>query len=421
MKRLLVLLALLTASAAAFAFDMPFFSGFAGFLGDITHDQDRDDFDAAVKAESFFSGQLDFSGNLLLRGEFHISTDDLVDSNMFEEAEAANAYFKLEELSATYKLSTLRSSHYFTLFMGSFEPIGSDIFLQRQFGIQPISARFTESWHGLSGASVYPFYGTGLSYVYHPENSGAYGFYAYMNKQTLVEETRKVLNTDMRIAHLSPNFTLDISAGLGFPLENKDANGNDVVLLIQEVQVHAGFNLLAGNRYTTSIFAQAGFSEFVLTSASSAKKDGISFSDIYFYLEPRFHLRKAQIHAAVFNLPRNSADDMLYVKEIVRADSNIKNLLGFNVCTVTDNLYIGNTNVTFGIHSTYAYTNADLEAFKNDFKVIKNWDAKIYVTPFLAIPVLGGTLNGSMTFDILEFRKDVHSAIMGTLGFKTQF
>ncbi|MBP5251101.1 MAG: hypothetical protein J6Z17_01650 [Treponema sp.] len=421
MKKLLCTLAAFIAGSTLFAFDMPFFSGYAGFLGDITHDRASEDFDPEFKAESFFSGQLDFGGDLLLRGEFYIATEDLVDANLFEDSDAPNAFFRLEEISATYKLSTLKSSHYFSLFLGSFEPIGSDIFLQRQFGIQPIGPRFTESWHGLSGASVYPFFGTGVSYVYHPENSGSLALYAYINQQTEVEETRKVINTDLRISRLSPNITLDLSAGLAFPLENKDANGNDVVLLVQEVQLHAGFNLLLGNRYTTSLFAQGGFSEFVITTSSTVKKDGISFSDIYFYLEPRFHLRKAQIHIAAFNIPRKSADDMLYLKEIVNADLNIKNMLGVNVCTVTDNLYIGNTNITFGIHSTLALTDADLEALKEDFKVLKDWNYEVFVTPFVSIPVLGGTLNGSITANVTNISKDIHSALMGTVGFKTQF
>ncbi|MBO4403806.1 MAG: hypothetical protein J5780_00525 [Treponema sp.] len=421
MKKIIFILAFFLAGTAAFSFDMPFFSGYAGFLGDIAHDKDRKDFDAEFRMESFFSGQLDFSGNLLLRAEFYMATQDLVDSNLFEESESENAFFNLGEVSATFKLSTYRSSHYFTLFMGSFEPIGSDIFLQRQFGIQPIGARFTESWHSLSGASVYPFYGTGISYVYHPENSGAAAIYAYMNKQTFAEETRKVLNADIRVARLFPNLTLDLSAGVGFPLENTDANGNDVVLLIQEVQLHAGFNILLGNRYTSSLFAQGGFTDFVLASSSENSKKTISFSDLYFYLEPRFHLRKAQIHLALFNLPRDSADDMLYLKEIINSDSTINNLLGVNLCTVTDNLYIGNTNFTFGIHSSYMVTNADLEEFKKDFKAIKNWDMKLYITPFLSVPVLGGTMNGSFTVNVFNLKNDIHSSLMGTVGFKTQF
>ncbi len=421
MKKILFALAAFIAGSSLFAFDMPFFSGYAGFLGDIAHDSASEDFDPEVKMESFFSGQLDFGGKFLLRGEFYIATEDLVDANIFEDSDSPNAFFRIEEISATYKLSTLKSSHYFSLFLGSFEPIGSDIFLQRQFGIQPIGPRFTESWHGISGASVYPFFGTGLSYVYHPENSGALALYAYLNQQAEIEETRKIINTDIRLARLYPNLTLDLSAGLSFPLENKDANGNEVVLLIQEVQLHAGFNILLGNRYTTSLFAQGGFSDFVLTSSSSVKKDGISFSDIYFYLEPRFHLRKAQIHIAAFNIPRKSAEDMLYLKEIIKSDQNIKNMLGVNICTVTDNLYIGNTNITFGIHSTLSITDANLKALKDDFKVIKDWNYEVFVTPFLAVPVLGGTLNGSVTINATDIAKDVHSALMGTVGFKTQF
>ncbi|MCR5218805.1 hypothetical protein [Treponema sp.] len=420
MKKLLSILVAAAVTFNAFALDMPFFNGYAGLLGNMTGKSSSDSYDPDIDIEAFFSGQLDFGGKFLARGEFYISSEDLLQNDLFEESEVNNAVFKIEELSATYKMSTLSSSHYFSAFLGNFEPIGSDIFLQRQFGIQPVTSRFTASWHSLSGASVYPFYGSGISYVYHPESSGAFGLYAYMNKQTEEDETKNVLNLDLRLAKLFSNLTADISAGFGFPIEDTDENGNKVFLLIKEIQLHAGFNFLLGNRYTTSFFMQGGFNKFVLTSDNDTSHK-ITFSDLYFLIEPRLTLRLFQLNIAAFNIPSESAEHMIYLKRAIDEDDTITNLLGLNANIVTDHLYLGNTNVTFGIHSTLILTDSDIEELKDDPKVVLDWNYEIYVTPYVTIPVLGGSMNANLAASILDFKDDWKSALDFSLGFKTRF
>ncbi|MBE6353424.1 hypothetical protein [Treponema sp.] len=420
MKRLLSILMAAFMTTAAFALDMPFFNGYAGLLGNMTGKKDADSYDPDIDIEAFFSGQLDFSGKFLARGEFYISSEDLLQNDLFEETTQNNAIFRIEELSATYKMSTTASSHYFSVFLGNFEPIGSDIFLQRQFGIQPVTSKLTASWHSLSGASVYPFYGSGISYVYHPESSGAFGLYFYMNKQTEEDETKNVMNLDLRLAKLFSNLTVDFSAGLGFPVENTDENGNKVFLLVREIQLHAGMNFLLGNRYTTSFFMQGGFNKFVLSSDNETSHK-ITFADLYFLIEPRLTLRLFQLNIAAFNIPRESAEHMMYLKRATDKDENITNLLGLNANVVTDHLYLGNTNFTFGIHSTLILTDSDFEALKDDPKVVLDWNYEIYVTPYVSMPVLGGTMNASLAASILDFKDDWKSAVDFSLGFKTRF
>lgn len=420
MKKLFSIILTAGLSLSTFALDMPFFTGYAGLLGNLTAKSSKDSYDPDIDVEAFFSGQLDFSGKFLARGEFYISSEDLLQNDLFEESDENNAVFKIQELSATYKMSTISSSHYFSVFLGTFEPIGSDIFLQRQFGIQPITSRFTASWHSLTGASVYPFYGTGLSYVYHPESSGAFGLYTYMNKQTEEEETKNVLNIDLRLAKLFSSLTSDLSIGLGFPVENTDENGNKVFLLIKEIQLHAGFNLLLGNRYTTSLFLQGGFNKFVLSS-DNKESHKLTFSDLYFFFEPRFRFRVFQLNVAAFNLPTESAKHMIYLKKAISNNKNTANLLGLNAHIVTDNLYLGNTNITFGIHSTLFVTDSDFEKLKEDPKVILDWNHEIYVSPYVTIPVLGGSMNINLTASILDFVDDWKSALDFSLGFKTRF
>ena len=418
--------ALLVASSAAFGLQMPYFSGYAGFLSDIYNTKNSDAMALKVSAETFFSGQLDFGGNLLLRGEFYMQAKDLFGQNIFKDPDEPNSFFRLEEISATYKIGTLNSTHYLSAFLGNFEPAGSDIFIQRQFGVAPITSMLTESWHGLSGASVYPFYGGGLAYVLHPQKPFALEFSLYNNEQiknagTSQEINRNAINTDFRIATVLPKLTLDFSAGLAFPIDKTDDAGNKVILIIREVQFHTGINMLIGDRHMSSFFMQAGFNKLTLNpSATVENTNKLSFSDLYFLLEPRLMLRNCTINITAFNIPTESADDMLYLKGIVTKDETINNLLGMNLCVVSDNLYLGNTNVTFGIHGTFFFTDSDLEDAINDFQSVIGWNKEFLVTPFIKFPVFGGTLNGAVSVSCLELASDWKSAIQATVGFRSQ-
>lgn len=426
MKKFLLLFISLVFISPVFAI-MPFFTGYAGFLTDIGNDTNSEEdkiFDPEITAEAYFSGQLDFNGKLLLRGEFFIEADDLVEQNFFEEPTSENAFFRIEELSATYRLSSASSSHYFSAFLGNFQPIGSDIFLQQQFGIKPIASFFTESWHGLSGASVYPFYGAGLSYVLNPAFPWALGFFFYVNTQTEDETTTNILNSDVRFASVLSWLTADLSAGLSFPLENSDDAGTEVILIVRKVQLHAGFDLLFGNKNTFSFFLQGGFNKFTLNPSRTNSSDNkLSFSDLYFIVEPRFALRQCNIDFSLFNIPSESADDMLYLKHIVSSDSSITNLLGANLCIVTDNLYLGNVNFTFGIHTTFCFTDSVLADAISSPANILSWNKELYITPFTSVPVFGGEVKAEVSasiFDLISWA-NIKNAFRASVGFRSQF
>lgn len=171
----------------------------------------------------------------------------------------------------------------------------------------------------------------------------------------------------------------------------------------------------------SSFFMQAGFNKLTLNpSATDENTNKLSFSDLYFLLEPRLMLRNCTINITAFNIPTESADDMLYLKGIVTKDETINNLLGMNLCVVSDNLYLGNTNFTFGIHGTFFFTDSDLEDAINDFQSVIGWNKEFLVTPFIKFPVFGGTLNGAVSVSCLELASDWKSAIQATVGFRSQ-
>ncbi len=432
MKKFFLLFAMIIFTAPLFAL-MPFFTGYAGFLTDAGNDADSEStavFDPEITTEAYFRGQLDFGGNFLLRSEFFIEVNDLVDQNIFEEPESENAFFRIEELSATYRLAAGNSSHYFSAFLGNFEPIGSDVFLQKYFGINPIGSYFTESWHGMSGASVYPFYGMGLSYVLNPKLPWALGFFFYVNKESSNSDTEEavitnILNSDVRFASVLSWLTADISAGFSFPLETADDSGDQVILIVRKVQLHAGLDLLFGNKNTFSFFLQGGFNKFTLnpSSSSSSSDNKLSFSDLYFIIEPRLTLRQCNINLSFFNIPSESADDMLYLKPIIDSDSSISNLLGANLCVVTDHLYLGNINFTFGIHTSFVFTDSVLaDAIASPANIL-NWTKKLYVTPFAAMPVLGGQVKAEISVSALDMVgwESAKNALRASIGFRSQF
>jgi hypothetical protein len=185
------------------------FSGYAGAKMDF-YSVDTEKFDPGLKIQSFFSGQFVFSQNIILNTEFSLATDDIIDNSIFKEAPAS---FKVDEISLVIRKQFSTATNYLSAFMGTYEPIGSDIFLRRQFGIQPIASKITESWLGLSGSIIYPMFGAGGADVIHFNSVPlATGIYAYVNHEL---EDSYVFNGDLRFAGNFRYFTFDLAAGIG--------------------------------------------------------------------------------------------------------------------------------------------------------------------------------------------------------------
>lgn len=401
----------------SYALETPFFSGYAGILGDFKNVEDSTTFTPDLKTQTFFSGQLDFGGSLILRGEFYLSTNNLIENNIFLEPANENAKFRIQEVSATAKVNAITFTNYFSVFLGNFEPIGSDIFLQRQFGIKSITSKLTESWHGIAGASIYPFYGAGFSYTMRFEKPMIIGANLYWNLSLadIVAGTvpDKAFNIDLRFACIYPYFSFDLCGGFGLHLEKEDSEGNKVFVLVNEADLHAGLAMLIGNRYTSSLFVQAGIGELRLTA--DAKND-FQLHNIYFLLEPRFVMEFLQLNIGVFNIPQNATNDMIYLKDIGATN----NVLGTNVSVFTDRLFIGNTNFTLGVHGTA--TIKDISKFEDLKKIKEIYAAKgmgLTITPFVTIPIFGGTFTAHCSLDFFKLTLDPQHCYKVACGFKT--
>lgn len=379
------------------------FSGYAGIKGDITSNEASEKFDPIMNMKAYFAGELDFSPQFLVRAEFSIQTADVLDTGLFEETDAV---FCIDEFSATYIKPFLGITQYISAFIGTFEPIGTDVFLQRHFGIQPITSMITESWLGLKGSTVYPFYGIGGSYVIHINSRPiATGLYIYKNEEN--DEDINQLNIDLRFAAVTDPLSIDIAAGIGAPLDSKNGT-EDVILLVDKLYLHTGIDLLLGNRYTQSMFIQAGFDNLPVKAGN--EKTEIRSDDIYLIVEPRLYTKNFRAHLTVFSVPKESAEKFIFIDDT----------FGANLTIFTDRLYIRNTDFTFGFHTTLSFPDRDFYDLKR-IKELKDDDYTIKVSPFLSVPIMTGTLKTMLQVKINKFRKSRwQDQFKLSIGYKSQ-
>lgn len=411
-----------------------FFSGFTGAKVNLSASQNNSTFNPIGNIEAYMSGQINLSQDILIRGEFSVKTADLIDTSIFTSTKANtdfNSLFQIDELSINLRRNLLDSTNYISLFAGTYEPIGSDVFLRRQFGIQPVASRLMENWLGLSSSVIFPLFGVGLSDVIHfAKQPMCLGIYAYVNKE-LEDVDVLSLNIDARYAGVYRFFTYDIDAGLGFPL--RTSNQDDAFLVVKSVYWRAGFNFLIGNNYTpAALFMQGGiYSESFNRRGiadGSYSLNGI-FSECYALIEPRFRLRNCQIHTAIFNLPSDTANNIMYID-----NGNEKRgaTCGINIDVFTDTLYIKNKSFIFGIASSMCFPGVNFSyLFTPDIFLQQTFNAKtdgtpnpnysVMITPYLSTKLYNGDLNVAFQVSVSDLiKKKIWDAFKVSIGYKTQ-
>ena len=122
-----IFLAAVILSFATSLFAEPAFSGYSGGkLNYASNPESTESYDPDLTLQAFFQGQFNFSQNLWGRLEFSIDTGDFLSKELFHETDAS---FKIDELSLTLKSRSDSDANYFSIFMGTYDPIGSDVFL----------------------------------------------------------------------------------------------------------------------------------------------------------------------------------------------------------------------------------------------------------------------------------------------------
>ena len=117
-------------------FATTFFSGFAGGKLNYSTIEGSEEYSPELKLQAFFQGQFNFSKNLWSHLEISLNTQNLISQSIFHETDSV---FQIDEMSLIYRTPMENSANYLGVFMGTFDPIGSDVFLQRYFGIDNIT------------------------------------------------------------------------------------------------------------------------------------------------------------------------------------------------------------------------------------------------------------------------------------------
>ena len=378
------------------------FSGYAGGKLNYAANPEQEDFDPDLKLQAFFAGQFNFSQNVWSHLEFSINTGDLLSQSIFHETESL---FQIDEISLIARANMYSSANYLSAFMGTYDPIGSDIFLQRYFNIKPIDSKLTESYLGLAGSILYPHFGIGVSDVIKLYNEPiAFGGYVYLNHE---DKDYYVLNTDLRFATVLSYFTCDFAGGLGIPLADK-YRGEDVFIAIDKVYWHAGTTMLIGNNYTQSLFIQAGLFNVPFTKRNGTE---VSPNDIYLLFEPRFLFDSTHVNLTIFSLPQDTVDQLIFVDDS----------LGVNLNIFGDTFSIGANRFTLGTNFSFSFTGKTFLDVVKPMELIKG-EYNITMTPYVSTNFLSGELHTQASIKFMKFGTSRwYDAFTVDVGYTTKF
>lgn len=385
-------------------FAVSFFSGNAGGRLNYSSDTSKDKYTPDLGLEAFFEGQFNFSNNVWSHLDFSIDTETLLAQDLFT---ATDAKFKIDEVSLITRAQIESSANYFGLFMGTYDPIGSDIFFQRYFGLQPIASKITESWLGRSSSIIYPHFGIGIADVLRLYNSPvALGAYFYINNQ---DEHYYVFNADLRYACVYRYFSFDIAGGLGAPLADK-YNGEDAIIVIDKLYWHAGTTILIGNNFTQSLFIQAG-----IFNATFTKGDNnliTSPDDMYLLIEPRLKFNNTYMNITLYSLPQATVDQLLFVNDTLGVNLNIYN----------DTLSWGSHLFTLGTNFSWSFTDKNFLDLVNPMALVQDKNFNIDMTPYMSTNLLSGQLHMQFSIKFMEFIKNQwYNGITADVGYRTSF
>ena len=389
-----------------------FFSGYAGGKINFGSNPTASKYDPDLTLQAFFAGQFNFSQNIWSHAELSIDTDDFIDTTIFN---ATTSLLQIDELSLIIRGLFDDGTNYFSAYMGTYDPIGSDVFLQRYFGIDPISSHLTESYLGLAGSILYPHFGFGISdIVKFYEKPLALGGYVYLNKEKQITDTSTgvknekdiyVLNTDFRIASVLRYFTCDFAFGLGAPLVTQQ-DYDDLIVAIDKLYWHFGATMLIGNNYTTSLFIQAGFNGAFQGKNSLSNP---SPEKLYILFEPRFIIKNLHLNFSLFSLPKDTVNKLLLLDDCLGLDVNIYN----------ENISIGSMNFSVGTHGSLSVKNRTLlDLGQGDFF---GDGLNINITPYISTEFLSGEMHAQVSIKLMEFKKSFGNAFSIDLGYRTKF
>ena len=376
------------------------FSGYTGVAGYLTNAPDKDgETDLRFPMESFLTGQFEFSNFFIVRGEISFRPENVLETGLLNDTDTI---FRINEFSGTFRVSTDYFTHFVAGFMGDYESIGSDVFMQRHFGTKPFTSRLTENWRGLTEPYIYQIRKYGFSYVIQPSRNAAGGVYLYTNTIDGVRE----YSADMRLAFSSRVFKIDLAGGVGVPL-SEIGESSDAIFSIKSVNVHYGTNMLLKPSDAFEIFLQHGIKEITYTKEDTSFDD----DDVYLLLEPRIYIfDSSKISLSLYQLPFDTVSHSVF----------LFGLCGVDILFSHSRIAFGSHELETGIHVGAAFSNSIVKDFVDFRTMDKTTDYSL--SPFLDMQFGRGTLKTAFSLDVktdYSWKPNLYSKFM--LGFKTSF
>ena len=405
LNRIFLLAALFAAMTAAQA--APSFSGEVGGCAGIDADiaLGGGDNDFRVPLTGFAAVQANLAEWCVARGEIALNATNFDFEDVFSSARAA---IKLNELSVVLIRRAFTASSFFSAFLGSYEQIGSDAFLMRQFGIEPISSRLAKSAVNLTGMPILARRGGGLSYIVNFDKAPiATGAYVYVGKSKLTDWTKEksdlaealenyvrlkmaeeagedpdessndnpvwTLNVDARFSFVSNIATLDFLFGVGTPIQDR-YNDSNVVLVIDTITMHGGINFLLGSKFTHSLLIQAGMKDVVVKGDGAGILKG---DELTFLVEPRINFKKFKTNLTLFALDENNMGEFMYLPHPT----------GGALTFYKDDIELKNGFMTLGIHFIGGFDKLRVLDLRESGFDFNNVIVNAYATPFVDVPI----------------------------------
>ena len=388
------------------------FSGYAGIAGNLTNEplSTREDTDVRLPMDSFLTGQLEFSNFLIVRGEISFRPENVLKTGLLSYTDT---YFRINELSGTIRVNTDYFTHYLALFMGRYESIGSDIFMQRHFGIKPFNSKLTENWRGTAEPVIYPFEKYGLSYVAQPSTNFASGLYLY----SCDEGDSRVINADLRFALSTYIVKTDFAFGVGVPFGDGNVGGNDqAVFAIHSIDLHYGLTSLITLGERSELFLQNGITKLSFTGNGNPPE--LDDDNLSFLIEPRFLVGdNSRFSLSLFQVSKDCKDESFF----------LHGLLGINLMYSNSGIIFGNIDIESGAHLSATLENQNLPFF-DDFSVSELEENREHrrtafaLCPFMNISAGKGVIKTAFSFDVSTVYKgtpDLYTSFL--LGYKTAF
>lgn len=355
---------------------------------------------------SFVALQLNMSSWGIFRANFELASENITDGNIFV---GQDAILKMNELSLVLTKNSNNLSNYFGFYLGTYEVVGQDEFLQRQFGIDPITSMITKNKTTLlTGIPLFENQGFGFSYTANLNSTpAALGFNIYFN---MAEDDTSQLNFDLRTAFALQYITLDFSAGIGAPLQNK-YGADDVILLIDTLYFHGGLTLLLGNVRTHSLFIQAGVQDVKISKGDFEKVFDPS-NDFSFIFEPRIYSKNVKTSLSLYSLPQSVTEKMMYLKDS----------LGAAFSFYTDIVNTKKSNINLGFHLiASANEKSFINIIQDGFTSTISDNINFSITPFITFPLANGDFELHGQIGLSNITSDISVNYEIIAGYKKTF